>query len=360
MRLNRKIIVPIIGAIFIGICVIVFGIMIITQNGINVGYEVFVQDNYVFITNNDGTEIHDVSNPSNPIQIGEITTSDGAFGVEVIEDFLYIASDSNGFLIVNISNPDRPVIIGEYSDGGSANSVCVEGSYAYVTEYPRGLEIFDISNPKAITKVSTFDDGGEFRDIALKDGLAYLADPNNGLKVINVSDPSSPSRIRTVSGTHGVIDIYIYEHLMFLGCHGNGVRIIDISTPQSPTILGQYQKSECEVFGVTGNTTHLYVADLQKGVYLLNITDINQPFEIAHYRDATPHDIFYDGEYVYLADQDRELFIFEADLTLVYRGEISIASHFAAIPCFEFAFVIGGLISARFVLMMARKKKMKP
>ncbi len=326
------------------------GIIIIFQQGIpglHVAYEVYVQNNHAFVTNNDGTIIFDISNPSHPVKIGGVLTSDGAFGVYVENDTLFIASDSDGFIMANISIPEDPVIIGEHSDGGSANSVCFEGSYAYVTEYPRGFEILDITDPKAITKVSFYDDGGEFRNVAVKDGLAYLADPATGLKVINISDPTSPERIRTVSGTHGVIDLYIYEDLLFLGCHGNGVRILDISTPQSPIVLGQYYKTEGEAYGVTGNATHLYVADLQQGVYLLNITDPKRPIEIMHYSEAVPHDIFYDGKYIYLADQDTELNIFDSNLALISR------SAEASVSGFEIFFVIACL----FTVLITRKIK---
>jgi hypothetical protein len=48
----------------------------------------------------------------------------------------------------------------------------------------------------------------------------------------------------------------------------------------------------------------LYVADLQQGVYLLNVTNSGDPIEIAHYSDAAPHDIFSDGKKIYLADQE--------------------------------------------------------
>ncbi len=325
---HRKILVGLIVIGFIGI----FGIIFISQlavPGRYVAYTVHVQDNYAYVTKNEGTIIFDISNPTNPVKIGGVLMDDGALGAYVVNDTLFIAGDSHGFIMVNISIPKDPIILGEYADGGDANSVCIQGSYAFVTEYPKGFEIFNITDPNHITKLSVYDDGGEFRDVVIKNGVAYLADPNNGLKVINITDPASPVRIRTVAGTHQVIDLYIHEDLLFLGCHESGVKIFNISTPQSPNFLGQYYKSDGEVFGVTGNTTHLYVADLQQGVYLLDITNPTTPIEIAHNRNAVPHDIFYYGNFIYLADQDTELNILDSNLTLISRSTEASVSGFS-------------------------------
>lgn len=101
---------------------------------------------------------------------------------------------------------------------------------------------------------------------------------------------------------------------------------MDISTPHSPSVLSQFLKPGGEAYGVTGNGTHLYVADLQQGVYLLNITDSRHPIELAHFSDVAPHDIFSDGNNIYLADQDRQLIIFEPNLTLVSVSGNSVPS----------------------------------
>jgi len=344
MQFSKRIKILITASIIVVFFATIGVIFVSQQPVLNVGYDIFVQGEYAYITNNDGTKIIDVSDPENPRKAGMITTSDGAFGVTVKDDLAYIASDSNGFIIANISDPENPLITDQYNDGGSAHSVCTNGSYAYVTEYPQGMEIFDISTPDDIIKVTEYDDGGVFRSVAIKNNFIYLPDSGRGLKVLNVTDPSSPKLVSTSLLTHGAIDVYIHNDLLFLGCHRHGVYIFDISTLHSPIQLGKYYKLEGEAYGVTGNSTHLYVADLQQGVYLLDISNPAQPNEIVSYNNAHPHDIFYDGERIYLADQDRELFIFRTDLKLIYRGELSVVSQLNTVPSFEFIIVVPSLI----------------
>lgn len=340
MKINRKRII-IIGSITVVLFAFI-GVILISQMtipGLHVAYSVYVQGDHAFVTTNDGTVILDISNPEDPRKIGIVATSDGAFGVTVKDDLAYIASDSNGFIIANISDPENPLITDQYNDGGSAHSVCTNGSYAYVTEYPQGMEIFDISTPDDIIKVTEYDDGGVFRSVAIKNNFIYLPDSGRGLKVLNVTDPSSPKLVSTSLLTHGAIDVYIHNDLLFLGCHRHGVYIFDISTPHSPIQLGKYYRLGGEAYGVTGNTTHLYVADLQKGVYLLNITDPSHPEEISEYNNAAPHDIFWNDDIIFLADQDKELIILNSDLTSIYSGR-------GVIPGFEFSFLIIGLFTS--------------
>ncbi|MHA2204148.1 MAG: hypothetical protein ACW991_10710, partial [Candidatus Hodarchaeales archaeon] len=81
-----------------------------------------------------------------------------------------------------------------------------------------------------------------------------------------------------------------------------------------------YYKLGGEAYGVTGNTTHLYVADLQKGVYILNITDPSHLIEISEYSNAAPHDIFWNDNEIFLADQDKGLIILDEHLEPLYAG----------------------------------------
>ena len=138
--------------------------------------------------------------------------------------------------------------------------------------------------------------------------------------VIDLTDPSSPQLIRTVSNTRGAWDIHIHGNMLYLSCHRMGVRIIDISNPASPSVISVYYKPRGEAYGVHGNGTFLNVADLQEGTYTLNITDPQQPHEIAHNTNAAPHDIWRDDQNVFLADQDRELIILDSQLNIVYSA----------------------------------------
>ncbi|MFX0087029.1 MAG: LVIVD repeat-containing protein [Candidatus Hodarchaeota archaeon] len=287
--------------------------------GVHIAYDVYVENNRAYIADNKGVTIMDIDNPTQPEKIGGLYTSDGAFSVIIENDIAYVASDSNGFIIANMSDPSNVRVIGEYIDCKSAHGVCVNDSLAFITSYSGGVTILDISNLASPFKIGSYSDGGLASPITVYGYLLCYGDLTSGLKVLNLTDPTSPQKLLTIPSIRGVNDIFIYDELMFLSCHGSGVQIINLST-QVPTFIGSYSKTGGEAYGVTGNTTHLYVADLQLGTYLLDITTPSQPIEVAAYSNACSHDIFFDGSQVYLADQDKYLIILDQYLDPLFSG----------------------------------------
>jgi hypothetical protein len=66
-----------------------------------------------------------------------------------------------------------------------------------------------------------------------------------------------------------------------------------------------------EAWGASGDSTYLWIADLQEGVELYDVRDPGHPRLIARAENYAPHDITFDGQYAYLADQDKGLVILE-------------------------------------------------
>jgi hypothetical protein len=56
----------------------------------------------------------DISNPTNPVEIGSYDTPGEAFGVYVSGNFAYVADRDSGLRVIDISNPKNPVEIGFY------------------------------------------------------------------------------------------------------------------------------------------------------------------------------------------------------------------------------------------------------
>ncbi|MBN1486473.1 MAG: hypothetical protein JW981_02450 [Anaerolineae bacterium] len=274
-----------------------------------VGYGVYVDEGYAYITNNDGVIVFDVHETDSPREVGRIQTSYYTPGIFVNSGWAYIASE-RGLVIADVSNPASPQQVGEYNSTGVAHRVCVDGSYAYIAS-STGLEIVNIRNPNAPVKEAHLD-GGEAWGVDIYEGIVYLAVPGNGLEVIDVSDPSSPQKIRTVSGTQSTWDVHIHQELAYVGCHDAGIRILSLSEKESPQIIGRYRDDDSgEALGVWGDGEHLYVAD-NFGVEVLDVKDPTNPFEIGEYGGVDgAHDIYVDGTFVYIAEGRKGLIILE-------------------------------------------------
>ncbi len=101
-------------------------------------------------------ETCDVSDPANPISLGEMSQSGSFHTMRVSGDYMYLTTDktdSQGVIrsvpytvaeTCDVSDPANPISLGEMSQSGSFHTMRVSGDYMYL------LSMFyaDISGPK--------------------------------------------------------------------------------------------------------------------------------------------------------------------------------------------------------------------
>jgi len=297
----------------------------VTVEGLSIGYDLEIHDEYAFVSNNDGVVVIDMHNHNDPIRVNQIQFDDGVFGLEIINDTLYVGALSEGLAIVDISTPLNPEILEVHSSVNGIQNLFVTGNHVYVVKLSGILQIIDISNSSDPSILSSLDVGSYCLDVFVVGDVAYVAD-SGGLVVVDISDPTSPHAIRTVPYTNGAFDINVFEETLYLGCHYMGVKILDIVSPEDPALLSSYDEIG-EIYGVFGNGECLALADLQEGAKLLNVTDPENPTIIAEYENAAPHDVYYDGVYTYLADQDKEFILIDFQDTGTYAYAVTTPSH---------------------------------
>jgi len=274
-------------------------------------YDVHVEGNNAYLTNNQGVDILDISDISNPRKISTIRIQDGAFGIYVKDGVAYIAGET-GLTITDVSDPEHPETLGSFYDGGVNRNVRIQGSYAYVTDYEDGLEIVDISdlsNPVMVGRYSL----GDARGVEVVGDIAYVTSPGTGLRVLNISNPADPKIIRSVPGTGSAGSICVHDDRIYLGCYGQGARIVSITDPLNPRVVGDFSAGIREASGVYGDVDLLFVVDQTSGgdVILLDVSDPEAPQELARYTNLNAHDVFYDGNFGYIATVSRGMFILE-------------------------------------------------
>lgn len=269
---------------------------------------VYVSGNYAYITNlEEGLEIINISNPSNPIFIADYKTGDQFHDAIIEGDLAFIAASSfTSFQIVNISNPSNPTFLSGISSSQGIGRITIFGDYAFLTVGGNGIRIVDISNPRSPSLIRTFDTYGYAYEVAIEGDYAYVADSSGGLSILDVSDPANPSFITnyTMSGVQPVQanGVWISGDLAFVSCYLAGVHIVNISNPANPTFVAKYSRygAAHDVF-IEGN--NLYLANFHLGVSFVDITDPYNPIGVGRYDTYDASEIFVEGEYIYLADE---------------------------------------------------------
>ncbi len=204
--------------------------------------EVAVIDNLAYVLDaNLGLQILDITNPAVVALVGGVVIPSGR-ALQIVGELAYVVQDSFGDAmvhVVDVSEPTTPSIIGSASVSGSPQDLTVRGSHVYVSKSNAPIEIFDVSNPAEPESVGNALDSDNNAGLAIA-GDDLLATTREGLTVFDLSEPDDPISIATVSlpsddfaGSITVVDSRAYLDRGF-----DGIHVIDVSNPATPTRLG--------------------------------------------------------------------------------------------------------------------------
>lgn len=276
----------------------------------NNSYDVVPTNNYIYVADgSDGLEIYDRSSTN---LLGSYKDGDGgiAYDLYVQDDYAYVGEGSNGFEIIDISDPYNPIEIGDYYDGGTVEDIIVSGNYAYIADGADGLEIVDISDPYHPKKVGNYSDGGYARGLDLDGSYVYLADGSDGLEVIHVdfvvnsisiTSPISSSKCQT--GDNDLITWYSQGDIpnVKITLLKNGVYFQTIATSTGndgshiwPVSTGLTHSSQYKI--KIEDATDPSVFDLSNNfeIYTNTIT-ISSPESTSSWATGTSHHIYWDS-----------------------------------------------------------------
>ena len=298
--------------------------------------EVYVSGNYAYVASyqDDALSIIDISNPTNPVEVGYIQDDsqggtayalNNTMGVSVVGNYAYVASYIDGALsVIDISNPTNPVEVGYIQDdyyGGTAHAlsgsedVYVSGNYAYVSSSAAdGFSIIDISNPTNPVEVGYVQDtesGGTAQgldganSVYVYGNYSYVtSSQDDALSIIDISNPTNPVEVGYIQddsqgGTAEVLDypdeVYVSGNYAYVASYqDDALSVIDISNPTNPVEVGYIQDTEsggtaealdcARNFFVSGD--YVYVsAYADDALSIIDISNPTNPVEVGYIQD---------------------------------------------------------------------------
>ena len=367
----------------------------------NFGYPIaiYTSNDYLYLGSGGGVIIFDVSDSTNPEKIGNISFP-GAYvrSIYVLDTLMFIGDAEKGLRIANVSDPSNPFEIGNYETYW-VKGVFARNQLVYTSEFngdSAELVIYDVSNPQSpnILSKDTLP-GSNMNEVLVKDGYAYFADGYDGLRVINVSDSTNPfetgyyiptgytyslslycdtllllGSVTTQYGHGGLwlinikdpydpyplgcdtsfecaMDISYFSHYAYVSADCEGIKVIDFNNPSNPYIIGEFLPpgfarnivntnigpyiytgewwgnglrtidaseptqpvtidydpipDQCKDVAIKGN--YAYVANSYSGIYILDISDPNNPEEVSHYdTECLTYSIVIRDSIAYIAD----------------------------------------------------------
>ncbi len=312
-----------------------------------------VRNNLAYITNSNGLNIWDVSNPSNPVWLSTTPLNYVSNDFKIAGNFIYIAEWDYGFDIIDISDPANPFIVSNYDTFSRTWEVITDGNYTYLSRQDDGVIIVDISNIDYPVLVGQYDTPGMAFDTKVKDDNIYVADGTSGFRIADVSNPENPVELSSVSGFRvvhlevagnyvyvgesvpnlpdnlrifdlsdptnplqisilsipGSIHSIIYkDNYLFIACDDEGFRIVNVSDPYNPVIVSYIDYPHVTDCCISGDYAYLTSLGIGSGnigsLYILDISDPSNPVQTGVYSDVSlsPLAVYVSGDFAYVAD----------------------------------------------------------
>jgi hypothetical protein len=103
--------------------------------------EVAVVGSYAYVTGGGFFRVVDVSVPANPNTVRTLALPASDAGIYIFGNHAYVTACYSGLLVLDISNPANPIQVGEYNTVDCAKDARVVGNYVCIAESGNGLTI---------------------------------------------------------------------------------------------------------------------------------------------------------------------------------------------------------------------------
>lgn len=275
-------------------------------------FDVAASGDYAYlIVGAQGLLVVDVSDPTNPIEVGSHSTRGYAQAITLNGSQAFVANRSDGLTILDISDPMRPSEMGNLDTPGSAWDVYVAGGRAYIADSQGGLQIAGVGRNGDSSLLGTYQTSAFAKSVVVLGSIAYLALGDAGLELVDISNPESPSRLAVLKTFGEANAVAVTDGTAYVAAGYGGVRIVDVSDPTAPVEVGSIATAgEAIGLALVGNS--LYVAEATDGLSVYSVLEPTDPQRIAQI--DTPGEatnVFIDGGRAYIADREEGLQIVE-------------------------------------------------
>jgi hypothetical protein len=271
------------------------------------GQDVAVLNDYAYVPcGDDGMRIISVVDPSNPVEVAFFQSSESARRVSVFDDYALLV-DGDYLKIINISDPTNPELAGSFDSEVSIMDLVVVDNYAYLAADSDGLKIIDISDPANPFMIGSLATDDMSWGIAIQDNYAFVADMF-GTSIIDISDPANPFRVSfingVINGAPEVLDVTVSGDILYALVETGSLQIINIVDPSNPNVVGTYEGS-IGIFlnmALTGN--YVYISDYDSGLVIIDVSDPTDPSIIPNSNaEVLARGVVVLEDYAYLADE---------------------------------------------------------
>ncbi len=263
-------------------------------------WEVSVNGSYAYYSDGSYLKILDISNPTNPVEKGELLLPRPIVTMKSMGSYVYVADSWDGFIIIDVSNPDNPVEVSTTKLGNVVDLDLNVNNTAIVVSGSGGIYSVDISDPANPAQLYHATESGWANSVTINDNYAYIAFQNpNKIVQYEISSPDSIYSNKNLDLTN--IPNYLKIDGQYLYVTTSlGLRIIDVLDPAGLTLKGFFTASQSWKLDYNGNYVFITTPT---NIKIINVSDKTNPVQTGSFvvSPSNAASVAVMGNYVYSA-----------------------------------------------------------
>lgn len=274
------------------------------------GYEAPDGHEFALVGGYDGTIIIDVSsNPANPVEAGFVPGAGSIWrDLKVHQHYAYVTNETgNGLDIIDLSDPWNPILVGQYLGFWTAHNIYIDDGYAYIAGSnldSGGIRILDLSNPTQPVEVGSWEIT-YIHDLYVKNNIVYAAGIEaDKAYILDVTDKGNIQGLATIYDIPHSHATWVSgdEQTLFVASEmSNGyIRIYDISNLSNINHIADFVVSAGDnqsVHNVFERDGLLYLSYYVHGTRIVDVSDPHNPVELGYYDAFPPETGLYEGNW---------------------------------------------------------------
>lgn len=258
---------------------------------------IYVEGDLIFVSNNTGFNVVDISDTANPEWVCNWTNPGGVFALAAHGNYVYLA-DNDEFKVVNITDRNNPV--NYWNNGATISEMHYVNGYVYTADNMGFMVCYNVTNPFSMGYEDSLGLIG-ISNVYYSENFIYYATQFTA-RVGNATEKDNLAYISEFTFNDTSYDIGVINNQLFVN-EGDKLEVFDWTNKANPSYKYEYTDTEITMteFYIYGNYAFAYNA------YAVEILDLSDPANIASVYfeiiDGFTSKIFLDGNYAFVADK---------------------------------------------------------
>ncbi len=200
--------------------------------------------NYVYLSNNQGLDVLDISDGGKPVLAGRYTNSTpwsimSVMSIAVSDKLAFAVNSSDSLETLDLTDPSHPKRLGQLYAGLAAERLTVNGSYAYVSCAFGTVVVFDVSVPAHPKQVARYTIDGSVSQTAGWGSYIFEGNLSAGIRSLDFAEQFTPTHLSLYQESWPlvILDLALVDKTLYV-CSWDGLRVLDTSNPAKLKLVG--------------------------------------------------------------------------------------------------------------------------